>query len=63
MKTNEYDNWNDTLSLEYDVVLTVVIDMLEIQVAQPVMIVIGIIGNLITMMYILENKKLQKPFY
>lgn len=63
VKTNESDNWNDTLSLEYDVVLTVVIDMLEIQVAQPVMIVIGIIGNLITMMYILVNKKLQKPFY
>lgn len=59
----ESDNWNDTLSLEYDVVLTVVIDMLEIQVAQPFMIVIGIIGNLITMMYILVNKKLQKPFY
>lgn len=33
VKTNESDNWNDTLSLEYDVVLTVVIDMLEIQVA------------------------------
>lgn len=30
VKINEFDNWNDILSLEYDVVLIVVIDMLEI---------------------------------
>lgn len=30
VKINEFDNWNDLLSLEYDVVLVVDIDMLEI---------------------------------
>lgn len=56
-------NFNDTLNLmSITDIFTIVIERSDNHLIQPVMIMIGLLGNLITILCSLMNKKLRKPF-
>lgn len=57
-------NFNDTLNLmNITDIFTIVVERSDYHLVQPVMIMIGLLRNLITILCILMNKKLRKPFY
>lgn len=61
---SETVNFNDTLNLmNITDIFTIVVERSDYHLVQPVMIIIGLLGNLITILCILMNKKLRKPFY
>lgn len=57
-------NFNDTLNLmNITDIFTIVVERSDYHLVQPVMIMIGLFGNRITVLCILMNKKLRKPCY